>query len=230
MIAGVLLVNKPINWTSFDAVNYIRKIISSNYNLKPKNIKVGHSGTLDPLATGLLIILIGKEYTSRASEFIKNDKIYDVSLKLGYRSDSYDLETNLIQVSNYIPTNDQMNKTINMHVGKISQLPPIYSAKKIDGKRLYEFARKNQKPIIKPQQIEIYWIKKIKYQYPYLEFSVKVSSGTYIRSLVSDIGKTLKTGAVMTKLERTRIGEYSLKDSVDIEGLNFEIISENLLT
>ncbi len=229
MLEGYLLVDKPMNWTSFDVVNYVRKLISSKLNIKPKTIKVGHSGTLDPMATGLLILLIGKKYTSKANQFIKKDKVYDVQLKLGYQSASFDLETNPLKVSNRRPTYQNVQKKIDMFVGETIQTPPVYSAKKINGKRLYEFARKNQKPLIKPQNIKVYWIKKLRYEYPFIEFRIKVSSGTYIRSLVSDIGIKLKTGALMTRLRRVQIGNFDLKKSLEINNLTYDDIVNNIL-
>jgi tRNA pseudouridine55 synthase len=209
---GVLNIYKSEGPTSHDIVNKIRKIT--------KIKKVGHAGTLDPFAQGILIILIGK-ITKKQSEFMNMDKTYIATLKLGEISDTYDKTGQLkVQKEKFKITIKDINKTLKEFIGEIKQTPPIYSAIKIKGKKAYELARKGQKPKIKPRKIKIYKIKLIKYKWPYLEIEVKCSKGTYIRSLANDIGKKLDCGAYLEKLIRTKIGKFNIKNSIKIEKLN----------
>lgn len=227
-MTGLLLVDKPTGWTSFDVVNYVRKTVAASQNVPSKSIKVGHCGTLDPIASGLLILLIGKEYTAKAMELTKLDKVYEVELKLGVTSPSMDTETVVEKVSDKKPTVKEIEAAVNSFVGELSQMPPIYSALKVDGQRAYNLARKGQDVKLEPRNITIYNLKLDSYSYPKVNLTAEVSSGTYIRSLVNDIGKKLGTGAIMTQLKRTKIGKYSLDNAVDVKKLKPKLIAQKL--
>lgn len=178
--------------------------------------KIGHTGTLDPLAQGLLLVAIDEG--TKLIEYIQNkDKEYNVVIKLGYSSKTYDLEGPIKFNSFKIPTKEEIIKIINSFIGNIKQKPPIFSAKKINGKKAYELARENKKVNIKKINVTIYEIKNIKYSYPFISFSTTVSNGTYIRSLVNDIGKKLKTGAYMIYLERTMVNGIKINDEINIK-------------
>lgn len=202
----VLLIDKPKGWTSFDVVGKIRSKLRTETGQK---VKVGHAGTLDPLATGLLIVLVGKA-TKRQDGFMKQDKVYEVTLKLGETSTTADDEGQKTVVSDLQPTAEEVDTVVRKFVGQISQVPPAYSAIKIDGQRAYKLARAGKEVVIKPRQVTIYSINNLKYDYPVVRFTCKVSSGTYIRSLVTDIGEELRIGAYMTDLRRTSIGDYQV--------------------
>src|SRR5665213_1798438 len=213
---GILLVNKPVGWTSFDVVAVVRRTVAKELNLKSKNIKVGHTGTLDPLASGLLVLLVGKGYTVLAEKYTKLDKEYIVELRLGEKSDSADLETETIFVANRVPTLEELEGCINSFVGKIEQVPPMYSAIKVNGVRAYKAARQGKDLELKARPVTIYSIELISYNYPVIKLKTLVSSGTYIRSLVTDMGDKLGAGAVMTSLERTVVGNFKLTDSISV--------------
>jgi tRNA pseudouridine55 synthase len=225
---GILLVNKPIGWTSFDVVALVRKIIAIEQKVKPAQIKVGHTGTLDPLAEGLLVLLIGKKYTRLAEKFTKLDKEYLANIKLGEVTDSGDSETEPKFYSSYQPSKQEIEETLKKFIGQSNQKPPIYSAIKVNGQRAYKAARSGQKIELKPRQITIYEIKLLEYRYPVLNIKAKVSSGTYIRSLVEDIGKNLGSGGYMTGLKRTEVGEFKLSDSISADDINYQKINSNL--
>lgn len=214
---GILLIDKPKNWTSHDVVAKIRGEIKKQTGIK--KIKVGHAGTLDPFATGLLIILVGS-FTKRADEFLKLDKSYEFTAVLGKKSTTGDPEGRKIDISNNIPTDEEVNNVLNKCVGKITQIPPMYSAIKINGKRAYKIAREGNKVEMPSRQVSIYQLKKISYNYPNLKCSCSVSSGTYIRTLAEDIGKSLDVGAYLAELKRTTVGEYNLSNALDIEDIN----------
>lgn len=204
-----LLLNKPIEWTSFDVVNKLR------YLLKTK--KIGHAGTLDPLATGLLIICTGK-MTKRIDEFQGLEKEYTGKLVLGQTTSSYDLETEPtppLEISHI--TNDQIVTAANSFLGKIQQVPPIHSSIKINGKRAYSLARKGQEVILKPREVEIREFEITNIAKPWITFRVVCSKGTYIRSLANDLGQILGVGAYLSELCRTRIGDFQLKDAETLE-------------
>ena len=211
----VLLIDKPLNWTSFQVVNKIRWLIKNSYSIK--KIKVGHAGTLDPLATGLLIICTGK-MTKEISRFQSQTKTYTGTILLGSTTPSYDLET---ESDSSYPiehiTKELINDATNHFTGKINQKPPIFSAIKKDGKRLYESARLGEKVKIDDREIEIFDFNILKIDIPYVDFEVSCSKGTYIRSLAYDFGKKLNSGGTLVKLRRTKIGEYSINKSMTIE-------------
>jgi tRNA pseudouridine55 synthase len=228
---GYLLINKPKEWTSFDVVNKIRHIVQ-NSGLNDSNKKrfpVGHTGTLDPLATGLLVILLG-DYTKRATELTKLDKTYEVTMRLGQTSFTGDEEGEKTQVSDKEPTKDEVESAIKSFEGEIKQIPPAFSAIKVNGKKAYELARKGKEVKLEPRSVNIYQITDVEYTYPEIKFTAKVSSGTYIRSLVEDIGKKLETGAYMSDLKRTKVGEFDIKDATPMENINAEEIYKNLQT
>ena len=202
----VLLINKPLNWTSFQVVNKIRWLIKNKFGIK--KIKVGHAGTLDPLATGLLIICTGK-MTKKISSFQNQTKKYTGTFLIGSTTPSFDLET---KPDNTFPV-DHINKDLIINatksfIGKIKQKPPIYSAIKKDGKRLYESARIGENIEINDRDIEILNFNISRINMPHIDFEVECSKGTYIRALANDFGKKLNSGATLYKLNRTKIGEY----------------------
>lgn len=210
---GVLLVDKPKTWTSFDVVNYVRKMVATAEGKKPKNVKVGHTGTLDPLATGLLVLLVGKEYTRRAEELTKLDKTYEVTMKLGETSTTADDEGEKTVVSDTIPTSQAVLEALQRFQGPIMQIPPAFSAMKINGQRAYDLARQGKEVVLEARPVTIYRSELTKYEYPFVKFVCDVSSGTYIRSLVTDLGETLGTGAYMSDLRRTAVGEFKIAEA-----------------
>ena len=217
----VLLIDKPLNWTSFQIVNKIRWLIKNKFAIK--KIKVGHAGTLDPLATGLLIICTGK-MTKEISIFQNQTKKYTGTFLIGTTTPSFDLET---KPNNTFPINhineDLIINTTKSFIGKIKQKPPIFSAIKKDGKRLYESARIGEDVIINDRDIEILSFNIPKINMPHIDFEVECSKGTYIRSLANDFGKKLNSGATLSKLRRTKIGEYSIDKSISIEEFTMNI-------
>lgn len=229
MIEGVLLVDKPKGWTSFDVVNYVRRRVAEAEGKKPKNCKVGHTGTLDPLATGLLIVLVGKNYTRQAQDMMKQDKTYEVTMKLGQTSTTGDEEGEKTSVSTKQPTPEAVEAALQTFTGEIMQTPPAFSAMKIDGKRAYELAREGKVVKLEPRPVTIYSIKLTDYSYPYIKFTCDVSSGTYIRSLVEDIGGALDTGAYMSDLRRTRIGDEPVDNAITIDAFTEDEIKKLLL-
>src|SRR4051812_14139787 len=188
---GLLLVDKPAGWTSFDVVNKVRRIIATAEGKKPKNVKVGHTGTLDPFATGLLILLIGKEYTRRAGELSKLDKTYEVTMKLGFTSTTGDPEGEILAVPTTAPTLEALQGAAEQFRGQIEQIPPAYSAIKINGQRAYKLAREGKEVIIEPRKVTINTLEIVDYTYPEVKLIADVSSGTYIRTLIEDIAKSL---------------------------------------
>ena len=207
----VLLVDKPIDWTSFDVVNKVRAMLGKYLNLQ--RMKVGHAGTLDPLATGLLLICTGKA-TKRMDEFVGLDKEYTGTITLGATTPSYDLETKIDKTFPIDHVNEEVIKqTANRLTGEICQLPPAYSAKRINGQKAYLKARKGKKVQMKPTQVAIREFQITRVQLPHLDFRVTCGKGTYIRSLANDFGEMLESGAYLSKLCRTKIGEYNLQDA-----------------
>lgn len=225
---GVLLIDKPSGWTSFDVVNYVRRMVATLENKKPKNCKVGHCGTLDPLATGLLILLVGKEYTRRAGELTKLDKVYEVTIKLGQTSTTADAEGTLSDVSDLIPSQQAVDQALQRFTGNIMQTPPIFSAMKINGQRAYKLAREGKQVVMEARPVTVYSTELTNYTYPYVTFTTLVSSGTYIRSLAVDIGEQLQTGAYMSDLRRTKIGPYLINAAIQVEQLTAETVYNSL--
>ncbi len=225
---GLLLVDKPSEWTSFDVVNYIRTALARSAGVKPKSIKVGHIGTLDPLATGLLVILIGKDYTRRATELTKLDKVYEVTMHLGCVSSTGDDEGEKHFVSDRIPTKSEIRIVLSRFTGHLDQVPPAFSAIKVQGRRAYSLARAGQSVVLQSRPIMILQNVLKVYNYPLVHFVSTVSSGTYIRALVADIGKELKTGAYMSDLRRTKIGKYCVEDAVTVHNLDADLIVSRL--
>lgn len=215
---SILLVDKPKGWTSHDVVAKVRSTLRQRSN-EVQKIKVGHAGTLDPLATGLLVVLVGS-YCKRAQEFSKLDKTYEVVMKLGETSTTGDAEGNKTKISRTKPSLEQMQAVFDGFIGEIKQTPPAYSAIKIGGKRAYKLARAGKEVKLEPRTVKIYSLQITDYNYPEVRFTTKVSSGTYIRSLVEDIGKKLGTGAYMSDLKRTEIGEFNLQKAVPITKLS----------
>lgn len=217
---GILLIDKPAGWTSFDVVNYVRKMVAHAEGKKPKNVKVGHIGTLDPAATGLLVLLVGKEYTRKATELTKLDKTYEVTMKLGETSTTGDSEGEITPVSNIKPTAEAVLEACKHFTGPIMQVPPAYSAIKINGQRAYKLARQGKTVELPARPVTVYAFSGITYRYPYVTYSVAVSSGTYIRSLVEDMGKFLGTAAYMSALKRTQVGDFQFDKACKIKDLN----------
>lgn len=220
----VLLIDKPLEWTSFQAVNKIRWHIKQKFGLK--KIKVGHAGTLDPLATGLLIICTGKE-TKNISGYQGLIKEYTGTFIIGTTTPSYDLETEIDQTfpTEHL-TDEILNETTSTFVGEIDQKPPIFSAIKKDGKRLYELARKGETTEIKSRKVTVSEFELTNISLPKVDFKVVCTKGTYIRSLAYDFGVALNSGAHLSALRRTKIGGFSVEDAVSIdhfiENLNLE--------
>lgn len=211
----ILLFDKPLHWTSFQLVNKVRWLIRKTYGIK--KIKVGHAGTLDPLATGLLIICTGK-YTKKIPELQRQIKTYTGTFTMGATTPSYDLET---EIDQHYPTAhlhaDLLHEATENFIGEISQYPPVFSALKKDGKRLYEYARKGQDVEIEARKVEISDFTLSQIQLPEVSFEVTCSKGTYIRSLAHDFGKEVKSGAHLSALRRTKIGDFLVSNALTLE-------------
>lgn len=211
----VLLIDKPLEWTSFQAVNKIRWHIKKRFGLK--KIKVGHAGTLDPLATGLLIICTGKK-TKSINEYQAQEKEYTGTFFLGSTTPSYDLETEVNQTFDIDHiSEEQIYNTAKNFIGEIDQKPPIFSAIKMDGKRLYDIARKGETAEIQFRKITISDFEITRIALPEVDFRVSCSKGTYIRSLANDFGQKLNSGAYLSALRRTRIGNFSVENALSID-------------
>ncbi len=216
----VLIFSKPHYWTSFDLVKKINRILQKQLNQK---IKVGHAGTLDPLATGLIILCTGKA-TKRISEFQDMNKEYIATIELGKTTPSFDLETEFDNKYDFKHiTKDLFESVLKKFVGEIYQIPPAYSAKKYKGKRAYEFARRGVEIELKPARINIYELELLEFYLPLVKLRILCSKGTYIRALARDIGKALDNGAYLKTLERTRIGDYCVNDAFTIDSFEKEL-------
>jgi len=225
----VILVDKPKEWTSFDVVaktrSFARQYAVSHVKdrEKPKKIKVGHAGTLDPLATGLLIILVG-DATKQQDAYMKQDKEYEVTARIGETSTTGDAEGDKTHITHNRPSIEALHKALEQFTGVIQQIPPQHSAIKIAGKRAYSLARAGKDVKLEPRTVTVHSISNVTYNYPELRFTTVVSSGTYIRSLVADIGEALGTGAYMSELRRTKIGSYRVENALKIEELSQDVL------
>ncbi|TWP28801.1 tRNA pseudouridine(55) synthase TruB [Apibacter muscae] len=208
----IYLIDKPLDWTSFDVVNKIKWRIKRHFNVK--KIKVGHAGTLDPKATGLLIVCVGK-YTKKIQEIQNASKVYTGTIKLGVQTPSYDSETNEINPKDYSYLNKlSINDATKSFIGlQINQTPPLYSALKKEGKRYYEIARKGESIDISARKINIYDFTITEIQLPFIKFKVHCSKGTYIRSLAHDFGNLLGCGGYLTELHREKIGDFDVENA-----------------
>lgn len=209
--SGIVLVDKPAEWTSFDVVNCVR----SRFNIP----KVGHCGTLDPMATGLLVLVIGK-FTSQAAKLTGDNKTYQATLKLGIATDSQDITGNIIAQKEYAQiTGEMAENAIMAKLGKSKQMPPMVSAIKKDGRRLYELARKGIEIEREPRDIEIFNISISRVELPEIDFTAECSKGTYIRTLCADIGESLGCGGVLAALRRIKCGRFDVRDALSIDTL-----------
>ncbi|MEL7431779.1 MAG: tRNA pseudouridine(55) synthase TruB [Chlamydiota bacterium] len=219
---GILLLNKAKGVSSFSYVPKLRKLL----NIK----KIGHAGTLDPLATGLLILLIGKSYTKQAATFLQCTKEYTATFFLGKSTTTYDAEGSVTKESPLIPQQEEIDRALSHFQGDLEQTPPMFSAKKVQGKKLYELARKNIQIDLKPCKIHLQTTL-LSYNYPYLHLKVHCSKGTYIRSLAHDFGQFLGTNAFLYELTRTKVGPFSLENALSLESIDPspEAILEHLI-
>ena len=225
---GVLLINKPLKWTSFDVVKKARNILRTHF--KVKKIKVGHAGTLDPLGGGLLVVCTGK-FTKRINEFQGQEKEYTGTFTLGATTPSYDLETEVDEKFPIAHIKDENIKTATKKfIGTIDQFPPIFSALKKDGERLYEKARRGELVQINARPVHIHEFEITRIELPEIDFRVVCSKGTYIRSLAHDFGKALNSGAHLSALCRIRIGNFHLNQAIDIETLKDYIETQDIPT
>lgn len=213
---GVILVDKPAGMTSFGVVARIRRYLSNNQSDGVrKKVKVGHTGTLDPFATGLMIIVTGKE-CKNAGNYSKMDKVYEATVVLGKNSSTGDPEGELTDISEKVPEIDEINSVLEKFKGEITQIPPIYSAIKINGHRAYDLARAGKEIDMPKRQVNIYELDLLDYNYPFVAIRASVSSGTYIRTLAEDIGKELGIGAYCKELRRISIGEWDIKEAKNL--------------
>lgn len=217
----LLLIDKPLNWTSFQVVNKIRWELKNKFGIK--KLKVGHAGTLDPLATGLLLVCTGK-MTKEISEIQALVKEYTGSFTMGATTPSYDLETS---IDGTFPTDhlddNALKEVINQFIGVVDQYPPVFSAIKKNGRRLYKYARKGEEIKINSRQVEILAFELTEIKLPTIDFYVKCSKGTYIRSLANDYGKALRSGAHLSSLRRTAIGLHRIEDAYTIKQITAEL-------
>lgn len=219
---GLILINKQKGFTSHDVVNVIRKKLNTK--------KVGHTGTLDPNATGVLPILIGKG-TKISKYLMEHDKTYIATLKLGEKTDTGDSEGQVIEEKS-IPKDlkkEDINDVLQSFLGKQKQLPPMYSAIKINGKKLYEYAREGKEVKIEPRDIEIYKIELLEYQNNKIKFEVECSKGTYIRTLCEDISQKLETVGYMEELQRTKVNSFKIEDSILLDDITLENAEKNII-
>lgn len=211
----IILIDKPAGISSFGVVAKVRRTLRDEFGHK---VKVGHTGTLDPFATGLLILLSGK-MTKKSGEFLKLNKEYEATLKLGYVSSTGDPEGEIEEFADLRPEFKEVRIVLDNFIGTILQTVPKFSAVKINGERAYKLARKGKDFETPTRQVQIYGIEILRYEYPELMIRCQVSSGTYIRTLAEDIGKKLGTGAYLTALRRTKIGDFSVEDAQKLENM-----------
>jgi tRNA pseudouridine55 synthase len=210
-----ILIDKPAGMTSFGVVARVRRVLSQRAG---KKVKVGHTGTLDPFATGLMLVVTGKE-CKNAGRYTKLDKVYEATFRLGQVSTTGDPEGDLTDISNKVPTRDEIDAVLVQFRGDISQRPPIFSAIKINGQRAYKLARNGEEVEIPLRQVTVYSLELVDYTYPLLKIRTHVSSGTYIRSLAADIGTALGTGAYCTTLRRISVGEWQIDAAMQLSDL-----------
>ncbi len=215
MLDGILVIDKPQDFTSFDVVAKVRKALHTK--------KVGHTGTLDPLATGVLVVCVGKA-TKLVEHLTSESKIYDVEMKFGIKTNTADITGEIIETKPFNITKSQIEDTIKLFLGKQKQIPPMYSAIKINGEKLYDLARKGIEVERKARDIEIYDITNVSFEEDTLKYTVSCSKGTYVRTLCEDIAEKLGTVATMTNLRRIKTGEFEIKDSIKIEDISEEKI------
>lgn len=206
---SVILIDKPSGMTSFGVVARIRRVLTQQAG---KKVKVGHTGTLDPFATGLMILVVGRE-CKNAGSYSKLDKVYEATIRLGQTSTTGDPEGEITDIHSIAPSLAELSEVLEYFKGEISQTPPIYSAIKINGQRAYDLARAGKQPEMPERKITIHSLDLIDYNYPLLKIRAHVSSGTYIRTLAEDIGKSLGTGAYCTELRRTKIADWDISQS-----------------
>jgi tRNA pseudouridine55 synthase len=218
MTDGILLIDKPAGMSSFGVVARVRRVLSQQAG---KKLKVGHTGTLDPFATGLMILVVGKE-CKNAGSYSKLDKVYKATIRLGQTSSTGDPEGDISPVTDIQPSFDEVKKACGQFVGEIQQRPPIFSAIKINGQRAYKLARDGQEVEIPERTVIIHSLEIIDYTYPELKIRTHVSSGTYIRSLADDIGKTLGVGAYCTELRRIAIAQWHVDEAQSLTSLGIE--------
>ena len=215
---SIILIDKPAGMTSFGVVARIRRLLSEQLG---KKAKVGHTGTLDPFATGLMIIVTGKE-CKNAEKYSKLDKVYEATFLLGRTSSTGDPEGEITKVGDREPTKEEIESLLPRFTGKIQQRPPIFSAIKVNGQRAYKLARKGEEVQMPSRVVTIYSLELLDYAYPEVKIRTHVSSGTYIRTLGEDIGKSLGTGAYCTRLRRTSIAEHHVADALQLKDLGIE--------
>jgi len=228
---GLLLIDKPKDWTSFDAVNYVRAVVARAEGKKPRGVKVGHIGTLDPAATGLLVLCVGK-YTKKVQELIGHDKEYEAEITFGATSDTGDAEGKITEFApkrDQEPSEQELKDAMAGFIGEIEQTPPAYSALKVNGKRAYELARAGKEVKLSPRKVTLYSIELLDYKWPVANIRCRVSSGTYIRVLAEDIGKNLEVGAYLSGLRRTAIGDWSVEDAEGPKSISVDNVEEKLL-
>lgn len=206
----MLLIDKPLDWTSFDVVRKLRRLVRTK--------KIGHAGTLDPLATGLLILCTGK-FTKRINEYMAREKEYTGTITLGASTPTYDLESEPVpgKDPSFLTPGIVMETIARQYTGEIDQVPPAHSAIKVDGKRVYELARQGKEVKLEPRRVVIKAFEITEFRLPVLQFRVVCSTGTYIRSLANDLGATLGCGGYLSSLRRTRIGEYSVEQALTMD-------------
>lgn len=221
----MLLIDKPYEWTSFDVVNNIRGFLRKVYGWK--KLKVGHAGTLDPLATGLLIICTGR-YTKKIDEYQGMDKVYVGSMHFGATTSSFDKETEIDKEFDISDVDiESLSDTAKKFEGEIKQIPPQYSAIKVDGKRAFNYARNNEEIKLKSRDVRINYFNIINTDLPNIDFAISCSKGTYIRSLVRDFGEELGKGAFLTGLRRTQIGEFNVNKAHSIDAFKKTVLQQN---
>lgn len=203
---GILLINKPLGKTSFHLVAILRRLL---------NVKtIGHAGTLDPAATGVMVLLVGREYTRLSDAFLTHDKAYRATIRLGISTDSYDSEGAVTQQSEHVPSQTDVETTLQSFQGQVMQIPPMFSAKKQQGKKLYELARQGKTVERPPVPVQLK-TQLLRYEYPFIELDVDCSKGTYIRSIAHDLGEQLGCGGHLSSLQRTRSGPFSIDMCID---------------